>query len=57
MYTFTKKKKRKKLVTFQNRCLRQLLKIRWPDTISNVELHHRAETTGKQAKLLYKIKD
>ena len=27
-----------KLQTFVNRCLRRILKIKWPDTISNVEL-------------------
>ena len=28
----------KKLQTFINKCLRQIIKIRWPDTISNTEL-------------------
>jgi len=30
-----------------------MLRIRWPDTISNEEIHCRAETT-KEEKLLYK---
>jgi hypothetical protein len=36
---------KKKLDMFQNRCLRQLLKVRWPDKISNGELHRRTSTT------------
>ena len=36
---------KKKLDTFQNRCLRQLLRVRWPDKISNEELHRRTRTT------------
>ena len=31
-----------KLEVFQNRCLRRLLRIFWPNTISNSELHERA---------------
>ena len=33
-----------RLEVFQNRCLRKLLKIVWPNTISNVELHRRTST-------------
>jgi hypothetical protein len=36
---------KKNLDTFQNRCLRQLLKVGWPDKTSNEELHRRARTT------------
>ena len=36
---------KKKLDSFQNRCLRQLLRVRWPDKISNEELHRRTRTT------------
>jgi hypothetical protein len=36
---------KKKLDTLQNRCLRQLLKVRWPDKTSNEELHRRTRTT------------
>ena len=32
-----------KLDVFQNRCLRQILQIYWPNTITNEELHRRAE--------------
>ena len=35
---------KKKLNTFQTRCLRQILKIRWPNTISNENLLLRAGT-------------
>ena len=40
----TTEQDKKKLNTFQNRCLRQILKIRWPNTISNENLHIRAGT-------------
>ena len=33
-----------RLEVFQNRCLRKILKIFWPNTISNVELHRRTST-------------
>ena len=33
----------KKLQTFINQCLRRILKIRWPDTISNKDLWHRTK--------------
>ena len=33
-----------KLDTFQTRCLRRILKIFWPNTISNEELHERTAT-------------
>lgn len=32
-----------KLQVFVNRCLRRILKIRWPETISNVDLHKRCK--------------
>ena len=32
-----------KLDVFQNRCLRRILQIYWPNTITNEELHRRAE--------------
>ena len=32
-----------KLDVFQNRCLRRILPIYWPNTITNEELHRRAE--------------
>ena len=32
-----------KLDVFQNRCLRRILQICWPNTITNEELHRRAE--------------
>jgi hypothetical protein len=35
----TTEKHKKMLDTFQNRCLTQLLKVRWPDKISNEKLH------------------
>ena len=41
----TTERDKKKLDTFQNRCLRQLLRVRWPEKISNEELHHRTRTT------------
>ena len=34
----------KKLEVFQNRCLRRILKIFWPNTISNRDLHTRTST-------------
>ena len=34
-----------KLDTFQTRCLRRILKIYWPNTISNEELYRRTNTT------------
>ena len=37
------KKESSMLDTFQNRCLRRILGIRWPDVISNDELYRRAE--------------
>ena len=40
----TTEQDKKKLNTFQNRCLRQILKIRWPNTISNENLHIEAGT-------------
>lgn len=40
----TTEKDKKKLDTFQNRCLRQILRVRWPDKISNKELHRRTNT-------------
>jgi len=33
----------KKLQSFTNRCLRRIVGIHWPDTISNVNLHKRTE--------------
>ena len=33
-----------RLEVFQNRCLRKILKIFWPNTISNAELHRRTST-------------
>ena len=33
-----------KLEVFQNRCLRRILNIFWPNTISNAELHRRTTT-------------
>ncbi|XP_053400610.1 uncharacterized protein LOC128557341 [Mercenaria mercenaria] len=36
---------KKKLDTFQNRCLRQIFRIRWPNKIRNEDLHKRAKTT------------
>ena len=33
-----------KLDTFQTRCLRRILKIFWPNTVSNKELHERTAT-------------
>ena len=33
-----------RLEVFQNRCLRRILKIFWPNTISNKDLHERTET-------------
>ena len=33
------------LEVFQNRCLRRILKIYWPNTISNVELHRKTSTS------------
>ena len=35
---------RKRLDTFQNMCLRKILKIRWPEKITNEELHSRTKT-------------
>ncbi|XP_063447098.1 uncharacterized protein LOC134726617 [Mytilus trossulus] len=40
----TTEQDKKKFNTFQNRCLRQILKIRWLNTISNENLHIRAGT-------------
>ena len=40
----TRERDKKKLDTFQNRCLRQLLRVRWPEKISNEELHRRTRT-------------
>ena len=40
----TTERDKKKLDTFQNRCLRQLLRVRWPEKISNEELHRRTRT-------------
>lgn len=34
----------KKLEVFQNRCLRRILKIFWPNTISNEDLRNRTDT-------------
>jgi hypothetical protein len=34
----------KRLDTFQNSCLRKILKMRWQDKISNKELHTRKKT-------------
>ena len=34
----------RKLKVFQNRCLRRILKIFWPNTISNRDLHARTST-------------
>ncbi|KAK3084362.1 hypothetical protein FSP39_012217 [Pinctada imbricata] len=42
----TTERDKKKLDTFQNRCLRQLLRVRWPDKISKEELHRRTRTTN-----------
>ena len=36
---------KKKLDTFQNRCLRQMLRIRWPEKISNEELLRKTRTS------------
>ena len=36
--------KRQRLEVFQNRCLRKIPKIFWPNTISNAELHSRTST-------------
>ena len=33
-----------RLEVFQNRCLRRILRIFWPNTISNEELHRRTNT-------------
>ena len=33
-----------RLEVFQNRCLHKILKIFWPNTISNAELHRRTST-------------
>ena len=38
----TTERDKKKLDTFQNRCLRNILRVRWPEKISNEELHVRA---------------
>ena len=34
------------LEVFQNRCLRRILNIFWPNTISNIELHRKASTSS-----------
>ena len=36
---------KKKLDTFQNTCLRKIMRIRWPRKITNKELHEKTRTT------------
>ena len=36
--------KGKLIDTFQNRCLRKILRVRWPQKVSNEELHQRTKT-------------
>lgn len=43
-----------KLDTFKMRCLRQILRIRWSDTISNEELYTVELKQRNQMKSLYK---
>ena len=35
-----------KLETFQTRCLRKILGVVWPNTITNEELHHKTDATS-----------
>ena len=41
----TTERDKKKLDTFQNRCLRQILRVRWPEKISNEELRRKTKTS------------
>ena len=41
----TTERDKKKLDTFQNRCLRQIIRIRWPDKIANEELHRKTRSS------------
>ena len=42
---------KKKLDSFQNNCLRKIMRIRWPRKISNAELHRRTGT-GKMSEIV-----
>jgi hypothetical protein len=53
----TTEQDKKKRDTFSNRCLRHTLRIRWSDTISNGELHRRAERTKASEIIIQKDED